>query len=189
MGREDRETLEGTSEGAEKHPDPDLNPDSVPDPEPPHGEGVGVGSERKQGAKQPMVWLKAMFNRVATRADRMSRRAARLLGKPVTALKQFKGELLTKGRDIVEGLIRKASKSSPNQPNVSKATSPTPNYPQHIDIQLKEARSQEGIAGDIGPGPTVDSACTVPVIAGKDRPKCESIYTLPDPVELEGVHV
>ena len=116
LGREDRETLEGISEGAEKHPDPDLNPDSVPDPEPPHGEGVGVGSERKQGAKQRMVRLKAMFNKGVTRADRMFRRAARQLGKPATALKQFKGELLTRGRDIVEGLIRKASKPSPNQP-------------------------------------------------------------------------
>ena len=81
-----------------------------------------MGSGRKQGAKQCMVMLRAMFTRAATRADRMSRRAARLLGKPVTALKQFKGELVTKGRDIVEGLIRKASKSSPNQPNVPKAT-------------------------------------------------------------------
>ena len=95
--------------------------------------------------------------------------------------------------DVLEGLMRKASKSNPNQSNVSKATSltsHTPNYSQHVALQLKEARSREGVAGDIGPGATLDTACTVPVIAEKDRDKRERIilYTLPAPVELEGVH-
>ena len=88
---------------------------------------------------------RAMFTKVATRAERMSRRAARLLGKPVTSLKKYQGKLMEHGRDILEGLMRKASKSNPNQHNVSKETSlTTPNYPQHIALQLKEARSREG---------------------------------------------
>ena len=73
--------------------------------------------------------LRAMFTRAATRAARMSRRAARLLGKPVTALKQYTGELLKHGNAILEGLMRKASKSNPNQSNVSKATSLTSHAP------------------------------------------------------------
>ena len=96
-----------------------FNGSLVPDPEPPHGKGVGVCSGRKQEANQCIVMLRAMFTRAATRADRMSRRAARLLGARETCdcfdqLKQYKGELVKRGRDIVEGLIRKASKPNPN---------------------------------------------------------------------------